>query len=300
MASSKKTYSLSFSLTSFSKDGKRGSRRYQSQAVRDSIDLEKKFVAFSKSVQSDFFKKASEVVLQKSISGLVGNARRVYEKSIRVAAIFFQRVVARTPVDENYTVAIVNNKTGEYLKHWKDSNCVKNSWKLIIKKQIFSIANFSGCKFETVGDENDIDIIYKTILNAIGSSSTNIPKFYLTNTNDHFDILEYGKYKRSRGRMDVDDGNHDRVHGVVDGYSLQAPAGMYRLSLAEMPQIVEEAQHFRGNLNKFYAITSLERFDHIAKDLHFTMALDKAHRLVRKSFSADQIISAMEKNGFKI
>ena len=178
--------------------------------------------------------------LKQSVARIVGNAvvetvRQHNEMVITKAAIFFQRVVTRTPKDETF----YDPKTKVY--HKADSDFVWKSWKMLYWGKSVSAEEMGAGLFENESDFNNkakIQKIEKIIKDRLfgGEKKLNkrikrIRNIRFENTHPRFAMLEYGTYEKSSGEISK---GPKHSHGVANGYSVQAPAGMYRITQAEM------------------------------------------------------------------
>jgi len=163
-------------------------------------------------------------------SAIVEEMEKNRARTLFLSAVFFQRVVNRTPLDEDYYYM---NKKGELAIHNKDDDVVRDCWvasynnRKITSKQLRE----SGLTFDTFNDEGEIRQIYEVFSKAFiqGKGKRNINSIKIENTNERFPMLEYGEYQA--------DGDIKRgelyYHGVEGGYSVQAPHGMLRITEAE-------------------------------------------------------------------
>lgn len=156
------------------------------------------------------------------------------ERTLFMAAVFFQRVVNRTPVDEDYFFA---GKNGDLQVHKADDDSVRDFWvarynnRKITAKQLRESA---GVSFDIFNDEGEIRAIYEQFRQAfIQNKDRNILSVRIENDHERFAQLEYGEY--------LHDGEPKRgekyYHGVERGYSVQAPYGMLRITQAEFEQM---------------------------------------------------------------
>ena len=155
------------------------------------------------------------------------------ERTLYMAAIFFQRVVSRTPVDEDYL--FWNKKKDDLDFHKADDDSVREAWELcgIGPGNVFTAKDFmdAGVSFDKFNSKSDIDRIYSLISDRFaGSEKINI---FIENHHKRFSQLEFGEY--------LHDGDLKKgpkyYHGVERGYSVQAPYGMLWTTQAEFRQM---------------------------------------------------------------
>lgn len=155
------------------------------------------------------------------------------ERTLFMAAVFFHRVINRTPVDENYYYL---DKNGNLKTHEKDDDAVRDFWiaKYNNKKVTSKELRESGITFDTFNDEVEIRKIYEIFRKAfIQHKDKRILIINIENTHQRFAMLEYGEYMH-----DGDIKRGEYYHGVQNGYSVQAPYGMLRITEAEFEQMV--------------------------------------------------------------
>lgn len=160
------------------------------------------------------------------------------ERVVTQAAIFFQRVVTRTPKDETYydpTVKVFHKADDDYVwKHWT----IKYWRRSLTAEEI-------GAKYF----ENEKDFNNKAKIQAIANiikeklfnfksydfehRPTRIKGIRFENTHPRFAQLEYGMYEwnDTKAKKGV---SSKHYHGIQNQHSVQAPYGMYRITQAEM------------------------------------------------------------------
>lgn len=165
----------------------------------------------------------------------------------QIASIVFQRIVSRTPLDEEYKYETVD-KDGNVKEryHEPDNSSVRYDWKMIVKgenEKIFTCSEFIaknpdfGMEFN---DKNDINLILTTLLNSDlkprtikNNKGELIPDFDIQfdNQNEHFKTIEYGRYRK--GPTEPKPGKN-YLHGVTeDHFTYQAPKGFYAITMKE-------------------------------------------------------------------
>ena len=173
--------------------------------------------------------------LKEDIAAIVGDkvVESILQHNERVvaqAAVFFQRVVTRTPKDESY------------LGHTADTDFVWKHWKVLYWGKSVSAEEMGEDLF---ADEHDFDnkekiqAVAKFIKErlfkgeeAFRKRKTRIRNIRFENKHDRFPMLEYGSYKIKNSEKIKEGPKH--YHGVQNGYSVQAPYGMERITLAEV------------------------------------------------------------------
>lgn len=171
------------------------------------------------------------------------------ERVLWLGAIYFQRVVARTPRDENYSY---RDGDGKIHYHKDDEDYIQDYWTAKYWNYEGITAKYlrdkCGCTFETLNDQNEIKTIYREFRNRFfgaqgsqgrknkesGKTTLKSIRVFCDYPKDkqhelRFHLLEYGGY--------VGDGiikSGDKYfHGVASGKSVQAPRGMVAITDAE-------------------------------------------------------------------
>lgn len=198
------------------------------------------------------------------------------ERVLYLSAIFFQRVVCRTPVDEDYQWL---DDEDEWQFHKKDDDVIRDYWtasynnRKITAKQLKDL----GVTFDKFNDEGEIRKIYETFRKAFiqGKGNHDIKVVHIENTHERFAQLEYGEYEH--------DGEPKRgekyFHGVSGGYSVQAPHGMLRITQAEFEtmslnmgteKLIKEYVRRSQRLNKIPSESKLKEIKRVMKKQHLT------------------------------
>lgn len=183
----------------------------------------------SKVFEKELEKNVAKTVFPKLIEGV----RLTMNDKIYLLATFFQRVVARTPLDEDYAWE-EKDEDGKihFLFHKADTNQCKWSWYMTTGKKRLEYTSEDESLFRVVSDESAIQKIAQDIQNTFNSRKTGrLPEIF--NDNEHFDVLEYGGGHNWGNSETIKEGPSGRKHGVERMHSVQAPAGMWRITYAE-------------------------------------------------------------------
>ena len=178
--------------------------------------------------------KTAKIVLDK----MSQNAKVEKERHISILATFFQRVVARTPIDETYEIVTVDKKGNEHKKtHKIDSSVCQDSWYISDGRVRLTAKQMKAIDDRMFWNVNDLYMINQ-IKNILKNSFviTDKTQFTIGNDNDHFKRLEdgYSKWFNDGITAKKSVGGLHRDHGVKNMHSIQAPVGMWRISLAEL------------------------------------------------------------------
>lgn len=131
--------------------------------------------------------------------------------------------------------------------HKKDNSVLREDWYLNINykkiniRDLYPSDDFS-LNFTQLNEAEEVDTIFENILKIAFSDTKRIVKsFSATNINEHYEYVELGcaKYKNTGNKAEV-----NFPHGSKGNYSYYAPAGMYRITEAEIPEIFNEASKF--------------------------------------------------------
>lgn len=179
-------------------------------------------------------KKAGDVVdsMVRIASSAISESSSIErQRTIYMASVFFQRVVNRTPVDEDYWY--LDKKSDDMKFHRADEDSVRELWEIFGPGFKFTARDFinNRVSFDEFNSKSDIDKIYVSIRDAAGGNRN----FYVIIKNVHkrFSQLEFGEYLKDG---DLKKGQK-YYHGVERGYSVQAPYGMLRITQAEFGRI---------------------------------------------------------------
>lgn len=164
----------------------------------------------------------------------------------QIASIVFQRIVSRTPFDEEYRYEVVKDGEVKIKEHEPDDDVVRYDWTMTVAGQnskTFSCRDFIamdpdfGMEFN---DKKDINLILNTLLKSglkpkiiTNEKGEDVPDFSISfdNSNERFKTLEYGKYRK--GPTEPKYGK-EYVHGVTETqFSYQAPMGFYAITMKE-------------------------------------------------------------------
>lgn len=173
---------------------------------------------------------------------------------IKIAAIFFDRVCSRTPMDEDYKKQLVK-ENGEkvYIQHKADKEFCRLRWELKIGPKTFTSYELWRSKnslFENYNDSSDIDYIFDYLWKNLENTKLgDLKNLEFINTSEYFDYLEFGKYEQASSEIA---NGRKYEHGLQNHHSVQAPNGMSRLTLAELDRIASSTatrsleRRFRG------------------------------------------------------
>lgn len=171
------------------------------------------------------------------------------ERVLWLGAIYFQRLISRTPRDEDYSYL---DERGNIHYHKDDEDYIQDYWTARYWNYQGITAQYlrdsCGCTFETFNNQEEIEVIYKEFRARFfgaegsrgrankesGKTTLKSLRFYCDYPKDkvhelRYHLLEYGGYK---GDGIIKNGA-ERYHGVVNGHSVQAPKGMTALTNAE-------------------------------------------------------------------
>jgi len=166
------------------------------------------------------------------------------ERTLWYAAIYFQRLISRTPRDEDYSY---RDDKGHIHYHKADDDYMQDYWtarywnyKGITAKYL---RESCGCTFEVFNNQKEIETIYgefrDRFFGAAGSrgrankesgrTTLKSVRFYCDYPKDEehelrYHLLEYGGYIGDG--IIKKDGENKHYHGVANGHSIQAARGM--------------------------------------------------------------------------
>lgn len=201
----------------------------------------KKKVEFNEIFANEITSKVAMVVLPQ----LSRFAQAAINRQISIMATFFQRVVARTPVDEGYKRSdkmIKDRKTGRLKPdyHIPDYSVCRDAWYITDGQKKITAAqmrNIDRDLFWDINNKHAINEIKKILKQTFNITDKTV--FTIGNNNDHFKGLEEGFEDWEHDRIVVKKGTGGikRDHGVKNKHSIQAPVGMWRITMAELEVI---------------------------------------------------------------
>lgn len=196
-----------------------------------------------------------------------------------IIAIFFQRLCARTPFDEEYHTKHAPNGV-----HKPDNDYTRYHWyiKMGNNKPVYAsdmIGAIGFDVFEKFNDEASIKAIQDYLMKRFEGKKL-YKNFYIKNDADieKFNLLEYGGYKTPRYPR-IKKGKKYK-HGLKNGHSVQAPAGMMRITKGELLSIVESTAKkplaYRYRDNSSQKIPDVKKLETIYNTLITKSALNVA------------------------
>lgn len=197
-----------------------------------------------------FFEEIEKRAIKEVINNVSLSVRTAINRSYTIAATFFQRVCARTPLDEDYLIGF--KEDGTEIWHRADKTQCRMDWYAECNGKSLSarqIADEFPEIFDEYNNSQSIDLIKEMMEEKFAITD---PKVNITfsNSNPYFATLEYGGYKSdSETKTGIDKGLE---HGVRNKHSVQAPVGMLRITQMELEDMVRSsaktslAKRYRG------------------------------------------------------
>lgn len=169
---------------------------------------------------------------------VVSSAKRALDNAndikLYIAAVFFQRVVSRTPLDEDYSWTV----EGKTYEHKKDDDATRDHWWIAYGKKKLCAKDFQGC-FDVFDDKDSINTLWQAFRNTfVTEKQMRIIRVYNDEDTGKFDTLEYGRYKADSSF--IRDGKKYE-HGIINHFSIQAPVGMLRYTEGELGFILQSS-----------------------------------------------------------
>ena len=162
-------------------------------------------------------------------------AKGVYEnmmKEYMVAAIFFHRVVYRTPLDEEY-----KDENGRH--HFPDEDKCRYCWFITDGKTLLTSKDLIDERYEVFDnfdDKDSLNYMFELFKKAFPFNKAGNLNLKIGNTCNHFDVLEYGGIFKAPNSTPIKKGDIYE-HGVKNKRSVQAPVGMLRITRLELEDI---------------------------------------------------------------
>ena len=212
-----------------------------------------------------FRQQMTDGFIEQAIPALYGAAMKQRKAQCDYFGAYFQHLVSRTPEDENYTYKVDINGKVVKRHHTKDKDVIKKDWVIegfsasgdslgVIKADDIAL---SGC-FDKFGDKSSTAIVSSVMYDRwLKSNGKMLCGVKVKNVNPRFSLLEYGEYEvKNHG----ENRGPKYQHGTTtDGYSVQAPQGMLRITNAEF-------EYMRGIKNPAK----------YAKDAHFSKRITRS------------------------
>ena len=204
---------------------------------------------------------------------ILATAKQRRERTLFMAAVFFQRVVNRTPKDECY---VFEKRNGSEEVHSPDGDYVRNAWtasynhRKVTAEQLID----AGLTFKDFNDETEIRKIYEVFKKAFVQNKKNILQIHIENNHERFPMLEYGEYRKDSREIKRGEWYS---HGVRGGFTVQAPHGMLRITEAEFQTMVlnNKSKFISEYLNKYGAeekVPSKQKMEELKK-----IIMNKSH-----------------------
>lgn len=155
----------------------------------------------------------------------------------KIIATFFQRVCARTPLDEKYVVYV--KESGEEVYHIPNDQRCRFDWYIECNGKRVTGEDLVKRKSDVFNDYNNSESI-KFIYDTLKSNFSDLDKCVIGNNNPYFAILEYGGYEKdSSEKQGIVEKPFEtgEKHGVKNLHSVQAPVGMLRVTQMELEEI---------------------------------------------------------------
>lgn len=190
-----------------------------------------------------FFQSCERTTYKAAIDKLADTARALENRQYVILATFFQRVCARTPLDEKYINGI--DSKGNLIYHRPNKVRCRFDWYISCGEKVVSaeemvnqiptIFNFYNNK----GAIKEVETILRKAFKGL-----DISECIIGNENPYFATLEYGGYDHDtapRKGIVEEPWESGEKHGVKNKHSIQAPVGMLRVTQMELQSIIQES-----------------------------------------------------------
>lgn len=235
--------------------------------------------------QMKFFGELENNVSKICLGRFAQSIEKSYEDQIAVIATFFQRVVARTPLDERYE-RVVQTKNGEkVIRHIPDEEICREHWYIEEshgKTKMYSRTLIrGGLEFNVVNDSEEINAIKEKLKSKYPLKrflkADEAPDFTVANDCKHFTRVEFG-YSAWKHDTEPVIGAGGREHGVKNKHSVQAPVGMLRITEAELESI-KRRPSLRSLRSRYKGGTAMKVTPSDKKLQEFYKLLKKSHKV---------------------
>lgn len=195
------------------------------------------------SVADLFYEEIENRAFGIAVQNLALSTRTALNRWYTIVATFFQRVCARTPLDEKYINGI--DSKGNFTMHYPDKMRCRFDWYVecggiqvtagdMIKKNV--------SLFNEYNNSESINAIINILKETF--SSVDFTKCTIGNDNPYFETLEYGGYDHDTAPRQgiVENGwETGEKHGVKNKHSVQAPMGMLRITQMELQSMIRSS-----------------------------------------------------------
>ena len=238
----------------------------------------------SKKNQLQFFDELENNVSKVCLGRFAQSIEKSYEDQIAVISTFFQRVVARTPLDERYERVIETRNGEKVILHIPDEEVCREHWYIEEshgKTKMYSRTLIrGGLEFNVVNDAEEINAIKEKLKSKYPLKrflkANEAPDFTVANDCKHFTRLEYG-YSAWKNDTEPIVGDM-REHGVKNKHSVQAPVGMLRITEAELESIRRKPS-FKSLRSRYKGGLTLRATPSDKKLKEFYNLLKRSHRI---------------------
>lgn len=206
-------------------------------------------------------------------------SNKVLDEKYSQTALYYHRIVARTPLDEDYQIStkksneMKRSAKGFTLKkykdghtemrtalsrgpqvkwHKKDDEVAREKWKI-------TLVNTDGSSLSLMPTDFGMDCFesmsgYSQVCDILKerNQERDFSDVKIENDSSYIDVLEFGRYSKSNDALEDETAKKGakHFHGTTGGYSVQAPRGMVRLTDAEFETARVEAKKASGGKNK--------------------------------------------------
>lgn len=194
-----------------------------------------------------FCQEIEKRAIKESVNQVSKFVRWKNRQALEIVATFFQRVCARTPIDEFYSFMYrdANGKL-KFISHDMDFNICRLEWFIELNgKKVYSAGVYhkNHNVFDIVNDKSSIEFIKTYLLSEFGNDivkqKEGLP-FIIGNESLYFATLEYGGYKKD-SEAKAPSKKAPEGHGVLNKHSVQAPTGMLRITQMELERLFSES-----------------------------------------------------------
>lgn len=234
-------------------------------------------------VLSDYLEKAA---MNLEVKGIIHAGESMNIHKLYTAAVFFQRVVTRTPVDEPYSYGGTDSVTGKEgtWEHVPDEDYTRNHWRASYGNSVVTAKEITDMKsdaFSVLSDKEDVsmifDLFYSKFIPRNGAILHNIT---ITNDSDKFSLLEYGEYRKTSSTKKEGEGEFHYEHGITNSHAAHAPRGMLRVTEAEFDEISQLAD---GKVREYEKLGHRDLPDMTDEQLEMIIPFLKGRKVFRSN-----------------
>lgn len=190
-----------------------------------------------------FYEEIEQRAFGIAVNQLAENMNTAINRWYTIIGTFFQRVCARTPLDEKYINGV--KEDGTLIFHYPNKVRCRFDWYIEcqgVQVTAFEIVQKKPDVFNEYNNSANITFIVNYLKEQF--KETDFTKCTIGNDNPYFATLEYGGYDHDTApRQGIVENPWEtgEKHGIKNKHSIQAPMGMLRITQMELESIINSS-----------------------------------------------------------